>query len=244
MENSIENNRRIWDKDYHWKENGEEWREQAEACKQPYSLWKESIVETFLKANIDSETKVLEIGPGHGRWTSEILGFCGHIFLVDLSESCLQYCRSRFANRQNITLLQTDGRSLKGIGDAGIDFIWSYDVFVHVDAPSIRAYFREFHRVLRPNGLAVIHHAGRRHRALPLAFLRKMRPGGGWIYRWLSMGFSFHHDGWRSDVSRELIGEAAGESGLTVVSQQRRWGPNQEFGVPEYGDWITILSKP
>ncbi|WP_242529146.1 class I SAM-dependent methyltransferase [Methylacidimicrobium sp. B4] len=244
MENSIENNRRIWDKEYHWKDHGEEWTGQAKVCGKPYSLWKESVVETFLKANIGPETKVLEIGSGHGRWTSEILGLCGHIFVVDLSESCLEYCRSRFADRQNISFLQTDGRSLKGIGDAAIDFIWSYDVFVHIDAPTIRAYFEEFHRVLRPKGRAAIHHAGRRHYALPFAFLRKIQPRGAGIYRWLSMGISSDDDGWRSDVSRELIRGAARQSGLAVVSQRRSWGPNREFGVPRYGDWITILSKP
>lgn len=242
MDNTVENNRRLWGEEYHWKRDGEEWTEQAEACGQPYERWKESVVETFLKPHIQPMTKVVEIGAGHGRWTAEILALGGWTTVVDLNKSCIDYCRSRFADRENIAFLQTDGSSLMGIADGSIEFIWSYDVFVHLDASSIRGYFHEFRRVLAPGGRAVVHHAGRRHGMLRLAFLRKIRPGGCRIYRWLSMRCSLMHDGWRSNVSRELVRELAQQSGLGVVSQLQRWGPAGKFGVPQFGDWITTLA--
>jgi cyclopropane fatty-acyl-phospholipid synthase-like methyltransferase len=54
----------------------------------------------------------------------------------------------------------TDGRSLPGLDEATVDFIWSYDVFVHVNPTDAERYLAEFARVLKPGGYASIHHAG------------------------------------------------------------------------------------
>ena len=43
--------------------------------------------------------------------------------------------------------------------DASIDRIWSFDVFVHIQAIDIEAYVAQFARILRPGGTALIHHS-------------------------------------------------------------------------------------
>ncbi len=49
-----------------------------------------------------------------------------------------------------------------------MDAIWSFDVFVHVAPLDQAGYLDEIARVLRPGGVAAIHHAdGRNRGALP-----------------------------------------------------------------------------
>jgi hypothetical protein len=64
----------------------------------------------------------------------------------------------------NIQYRQTDGRRLPGVGDGAVDFVWSYDVFVHMERDVIDGYLGEMTCVLRPGGAAVLHHPGRRTR--------------------------------------------------------------------------------
>ncbi|VVM06591.1 hypothetical protein MAMT_01303 [Methylacidimicrobium tartarophylax] len=96
MRNTREANLRVWNKEYSWSEDGEEWKGQAHLCGVPYAEWKVSVVEHLLAPGIAPGGTVLEIGPGHGRWTAEILPRCGRTILVDLSPNCIEHCRHRF----------------------------------------------------------------------------------------------------------------------------------------------------
>jgi len=243
LKNSIENNLRIWDSEYQWTEDGDEWNGQARVCGQPYEDWKRSVVETFLAAYIAQSSTVLEIGPGHGRWSKEIVDRCRGLVLVDLSPNCLEHCRRLFNGRDDVAYLGTDGRSLTGVDDASIDFVWSYDAFVHMEPEVVEAYLSEIRRVLRPGGRAAVHHAGRRHVFLPLPFLRRLGDGGTSLYSRLSLGPTSSDGGWRSDVSRPLFKKLASRGGLHVDQQIDRWGPEGQFGVPRYRDAVTVLSK-
>lgn len=244
MDNSIENNLRVWGVDYPWTEDGDEWDGQAKRCQQPYSAWKRSIAESLLWPNITGSSTVLEIGPGHGRWSQLIAGRCRELILVDLSPTCIEHCRILFSEQRNVTYRVNDGKSLPRVADASVDFIWSYDAFVHMAAEVIAPYFGEIHRVLKPGGRAMIHHAGRRHLALPLKFLRRFGPKGAWVYKALSMGQLGDEDGWRSDVSLPLIRKLAKRAGLRVDAQINRWGARGEFGIPRFRDAISQLTKP
>lgn len=244
MKNTIENNRRIWDAEWDWSQDGDEWVGQAERCGRPYDEWKRSVVDRFLAPRITSQTAVLEIGPGHGRWTREIAPRCGHLVLADLSASCIEHCRARLADRADVAYHVTDGRSLTGVADASIDFAWSFDAFVHMDRDVIAAYLGELARVLRSGGAATIHHAGRRHAFLMLRWMRALGGPAASLYKLLSMGQRGDGDGWRSDVSARLFADMAGSCGLRVVSQVRRWGEGDAFGVPRFRDVVTTLERP
>ena len=244
MKNTIANNLRVWDVEYPWTRDGDEWDGQARLCGQPYEDWKRSIVTTFIAPHVSASSRVLEIGPGHGRWSKEIVERCGELVLVDLSPSCLEHCRRLLADREHVHYQQTDGSSLPGIADGSIDFVWSYDVFVHMEAAVVASYLAEIGRVLKPGGRAIVHHAGRRHFFLPLRFLRRMGERATKLYNRLTLGQTGPDDGWRSDVSRLLFRKLARRGGLRFDGQINRWGPRRQFGVPRYRDAITLLSKP
>ena len=243
MQNTIKGNLKSWDEEHHWSRDGDEWDGQAKFCGVPYDEWKHSLIQTFLMPQLGPGVDVLEIAPGHGRWTEHIVNNCRSLTLIDLSPSCIEYCKKRFHDQQNVSYFTTDGSSLPNVADESVHFIWSFDSFVHMGPDTILAYLQEAARVLRPHGLLIIHHAGRRNSTLALGFMKKW---GGWgrnVYKLISMSDFGDDDGWRSDVSPELILRLAGDAGLSVENQVQSWGKAGQYGVRRYGDWITILKK-
>src|SRR5262249_22280128 len=104
-------------------------------------------------------------------------------------------------------------------------------------------YLREISRVLTIDGRAVIHHAGRMHAFLWLRFVRHLGRIGKKLYHAASMRKLTGDDGWRSDMSRQLFRKLAVANMLTVEAQLQSWGKNEEFGIPRFGDWLSILAK-
>ena len=243
MTTTIQNNLEVWDEKYDWAQDGDEWDGQARFCNQLYEDWKSSLIETFLHPNLDENATIVEIAPGHGRWSKEIVDRCRKLVLVDLSPSCIEFCRDLLADRDNVEYIVNDGRTLTGVQDGSVDFVWSFDSFVHMEADVIASYLREIRRVLQDGGRAILHHAARRHSFLWLGWMRNVGPLGINAYKWISMGKLGDDDGWRSNVSKELFGRLAQEAGLTIESQVRSWGRNEEYGIPRYRDVMTILRR-
>jgi SAM-dependent methyltransferase len=240
-QNTIAANKRIWDQEYDWSEDGEEWNGQARYAGVDYSVWKRSLVGALIEPYA-RDADVLEIGCGHGRWSAEILPLCRTLTLSDLGESCIEFCRRRFAEADNVRYEVSDGVSLPSDLDESIDFVWSFDAFVHMEQSVIAAYMREIGRVLRPGGHAVVHHGNRRHATLPLARLERLGSLGRLAYRAISMGMDESHDGWRANVSARQVAAAAEAAGLVVERQINEWGDG--LGVPRFRDRITVTCKP
>ena len=236
---------RKWNEPEHWPDDGDQWRGQADYCGQPYPEWKEALVKAFIEPFLEQGGAALEIAPGHGRWTPHLLDRAGEVHLVDMNPACLEHCRRRFAGRRGLHYHLNDGRSLSFLEEGSLDFIWSYDSFVHMEGETIGSYLVEFRRVLRPGGKAVIHHAGRRHLLLPLAFLAGWGRPGKWLFRLLSMkrDTAGGGDGDRGAVSRRLVRGLAARAGLEVVDQTDNWGERGEYDCQRFRDTLTILGR-
>jgi ubiquinone/menaquinone biosynthesis C-methylase UbiE len=223
MSDNVANNLKRWDQDHTWPEHGDEWNRQAAACGIEYPVWKESLVAHLIAPMVNAKTKALEIAPGHGRWTEFLSQYAGHLTAVDLSPSCIAYCKERFAHRANIDYFVTDGTSLPPDATAQIDFVWSFDAFVHMDRNVIAAYLKEIARVLKPGGGAIIHHSNVAD---------------------LDTHTQDKSEGWRAPMTAALFAELAQAAGLTVVSQFVYWDEQNKIGVPRLGDRITQLTLP
>jgi ubiquinone/menaquinone biosynthesis C-methylase UbiE len=220
MSDNVAKNLKRWDKDHAWPADGDEWNRQAAACGIAYDLWKESLVRHLIVPNLGAAVHVLEIAPGHGRWTEHLVARAGRLTAVDLSPSCIEFCRARFRDAANIDYFVTDGTSLPPGATAAIDFVWSFDAFVHMDRDVTGAYLKEIARVLKPGGTAIVHHAN----VADLATHTQAKA-----------------EGWRAPMTAELFAELARDAGLKVVEQFVYWDEENRIGVPRLGDRITRL---
>lgn len=197
-------NRQIWES-WDWGARGEEWTLSEE--------WKGAVIAGILERLTPAGCDVLEIGCGGGRWTEHLVARAGRLTGVDIAESCVRLCEGRFGGGERARFFQTDGRSLVGVADASIDRVWSFDVFVHIDADDAAGYIGELRRVLRGGGIAVIHHG-----------------------KDPSLG------GWRSNLTQERFTALAREGGFEILEQFDRFdhgGRTHEVG--RYGDIVTVL---
>ncbi|MFN8545590.1 MAG: class I SAM-dependent methyltransferase [Candidatus Binatia bacterium] len=118
-----------------------------------------AVLERYLRPFATPDASVVEIGPGGGRWTEHLLR-AREVTVVDVNPEFFPYLRQRFArDLERLRFYETSGYELGGIPTASADFVFTFGVFVHIDADGIRAYLGEIERVLRHDGVAVVQYA-------------------------------------------------------------------------------------
>lgn len=210
-------NRKVWDGAYTWPADGDEWSQQAEFCGVPYDRWKDELRRTFIVPNVRPESTALEIGPGHGRWSALLQPKVSTLHLVDLSSSCIEFCRKRLTSHVNVRYHVNDGRTLPMLEAASVDFVWSFDTFVHIEETEVRSYARELRRVMKPQSMGVIHHPGN-----PTQEQRQ--------------------NGMRSLVNSRAFATILAENGLHMIRQVSEWGAGCNLALT--GDALTVFANP
>ncbi len=107
-----------------------------------------------LLAMFGPQSTILDLGCGSGEMLARLAPAARAALGVDLSAVALGRARERTAALQNVTLHQTDGRSLAGVADGTIDLVYSLLCLITADAETVAAYCAEIARVLRPGGRA------------------------------------------------------------------------------------------
>jgi SAM-dependent methyltransferase len=159
--NTIDEHRRYWNI-YNWSSGGEEWTEHAQKYKglNP-EHWKASLISGMIHKYFKTNGVILEIGSGAGRWSIELIKLADRVILADISEKCLDICKEKFKRYDKVEYKLVTN-FLDFLGESSVDYVWSYDVFVHINPTDIKKYVSEFQRILKPGGIAIIHHAGNR----------------------------------------------------------------------------------
>ena len=246
-EHTVRDNLAQWDARDPWTGDGDGWDGQARACGVPYADWKAGLIARYLPL-FPRQGTIVEIGPGHGRWSEFLIGQAGLLVLCDIAPNCLDACRQRLAGRGRIRTHLSQAADLPVDLTAAVDGVWSYDCLVHVAPEECRRYLAEIARVLRPGGLAVLHHADRGGGGLLRRVVSRFnRWRGGVADIAADRDVSTDH-GWRSPVSRADVRIWARAAGLAVVRQESQWtwqSPHGRvrIGVPRFGDCITVLRK-
>jgi len=147
-------NKATWDGAYDWSQAGDEW---SGPWGNSTAMWFATIMPRIAMALTDGA--VLEIAPGHGRCTQFLLRFARLYQGIDLSAQCVAFCRERFAGHAQARFHQNDGRSLDVVAGDRFDLVFSFDSLVHADMDAIAAYVPQLVTLLRPGGIAFIHHS-------------------------------------------------------------------------------------
>ena len=139
---------------YDWKKAGEEW---SEPWGSSAAQWTGTIFPR-IRDCLPAGT-ILEIAPGFGRWTNYLKDYCHQLWAVDKSNECIEACRQRFSSVPHVHCVMNDGRSLSMIPDSSVDFVFSFDSFVHPDRNIIEEYLRQLGAKLKIGGKGFIHHS-------------------------------------------------------------------------------------
>lgn len=150
---TINENLKQWN-NYDWNRAGDEWS--AGWGGSDY-LWALTIQPRIIK-NIPCST-ILEIACGNGRISQYLLKYCRKLILVDICQSCIDYCKDRFKDYNHIEYIVNDGISLDMISDNSIDFVFSWDSLVHADKNVIQNYIYELSNKMNSNATGFIHHS-------------------------------------------------------------------------------------
>jgi cyclopropane fatty-acyl-phospholipid synthase-like methyltransferase len=121
----------------------------------PGPLYK--VVDRYISPHVKPSSTVLEIGSGGGRWTRYMVA-AHRIICVDLNPEFFEVLTTRFP-KSKLDFYQPRDCELDGIVDSSVDFVFTFGTFVHIDPEGIVQYLAHIRRVLKPQGIAVIHYA-------------------------------------------------------------------------------------
>lgn len=232
---TVEQNLTWWGQSDGWKEDGDIWSEKWGGTELEWCTSIFPRIRQFIPAHT-----ILEIAPGFGRWTQFLKGFCTQLIAVDISPACVERCGQRFASDPHVRCFVNDGKSLEMIEDGSIDFAFSFDSLVHVEADVIAAYTKELARKLKPGAFAFLHHSNLRAYRNSLWLARAIEPkqpsganGAGlapmsrsrWLRRRLhstltDWGLVNTFDNRAESVCAKVFREACNAAGLECCSQE------------------------
>jgi len=115
------------------------------------------VVERLIEPYIHSDSIVLEIGPGNGKWT-QFFTKAKEVICVDIID--LEKILREYFPDMNLKFFTLENDiKLDFLKDHQIDYIFSFDTFVHLAPECIEAYFKEFYRILKFEGCGIIHYS-------------------------------------------------------------------------------------
>lgn len=122
----------------------------------------DQFVEDFILPHIHPGSKILEIGSGGGRIVKRIAHRCSLLVCLDVEFEMASLCRRTLTNRRSATWIITPkNRAILPLADASLDFVYSFDTFVHLDSRIVYQYLREAARVLKRGAKMAAHIATR-----------------------------------------------------------------------------------
>lgn len=127
---------------------GDEWGNRADV---------EQVVRDFITPYVNGASRVAEIGSGGGRVAALVLPTVEHLTCFDISKKMLERCRATLGNDPRADFVLLAEPQFESRFDGAFDFVYSFDVFVHLDLHTMWKYVRALPSLLRPGGKAFLH---------------------------------------------------------------------------------------
>ena len=121
-------------------------------------FWGEDTVFYKMFKQLDLEN-VIELAVGRGRHVKMYEPKAKHIVVVDILQKNIDYCKERYKDSKKIDYLCNNGYNLKELNSGEYSALFCYDAMVHFEMMDIYEYLRDIYRVLKPNGMALLHHS-------------------------------------------------------------------------------------
>jgi ubiquinone/menaquinone biosynthesis C-methylase UbiE len=216
---SVSANEKGWN-EYDWPKGGDEWSRRWGGP--DYQWW--GMLYARVREFVPAPT-ILEVATGHGRWTRYLVHLCERFIGVDVAESCVEVCRTRFDGHSHASFHKNDGMSLPMAPDGEVDFAFSFDSLVHCEGAVVEAYVHELSRKLTAEGVAFLHHSN---------LATYLDPETGEL--------PFQAKGWRGkSMSAELFERFCHDADLLCIGQEViRWREKEHW----FRDCFSMLTRP
>ena len=215
---SLKENYEFWNRSYRWgRTRGEEWSAPWGGSEAQWNWCVYPRIRRHLPAR-----RILEIGPGHGRWSQYLRGHCQELILVDISETCIEFCRERFGPA-GMRYQVGDGRSLAFLEPDSIDFAFSFESLVHTEMDALQNYLVDLSSKFSERGAGFFHHS---NLGSYRSYFDRLRLFPKPLRTWLESRGLMDNDNWRAEsVSYGAFENAVQEAGLFLHSQELvPWG--------------------
>ena len=194
---------------------GSEWGSRAEV---------EWAIEEYIYPYVTTSSAVAEIGVGGGRLASLVAGRVGTLTCFDISETMLRQARAALRESSNVRFVKLDGGRYPPQFDSRFEFIYAFDVFVHLDLHSLWRAIASISRMLIPGGRAFVHTSN-------------LAAPDGWKQFASQPGYSVSGHYF---IAPQIVEILASRAGLEIV---RASSPDPS--VPYLNrDFLAILRKP
>lgn len=183
-----------------------------------------AILEEFVFPYATEDAIAVEIGTGGGRVAARVAPRVKHLYCLDISSEMLSKLREVLKDRDNVSFVHvTDAMFPPDLVSVGADFIYSFDVFVHLDVHTMWKYVRQIGHAMRPGGIAFLH-------------TTNLRTAAGW--RRFSAQKEFTLEG-HYFITPEIVKTLAGHAGLEVVAEAAEDPAN----FYKARDYLVLLRK-
>ena len=193
---------------------GDEWGSRASV---------EDIIREFILSFVSTESRVAEFGVGGGRIATRVAKNVGFLDCFDISKSMLRRAKEELRSEPNITFHLIKSREFSSAQATKYDFIYLFDVMVHMDLHTMRDYLSEFHKMLKPSGKIFIHTSN-------------LTSPEGWARFRSQRDFSVEGHYF---VSPELVRTLATQSGYEVIKESIFSRENFYYAR----DYLAVLKK-
>jgi hypothetical protein len=168
LKKNIEFNKERWGDEENWlaKDSyGYRWGGGVQQTVAARSQFADTYLRPMLGERYDHE--MLELSPGAGRFTAELIRYAKSLDLLDMNQACLDICKERFKYfPMDINYYLNDGQSCEILGAKSYSFIACYDSMVHMHPEVISGYVNQLKERLAPQGLMWLDHSGKGSREI------------------------------------------------------------------------------
>jgi SAM-dependent methyltransferase len=119
--------------------------------------WLRFVRDEFLLPFVHPDRVGVEIGPGGGRWTRYLLTLA-RLYVVDFHQELLDELARNF-RAPGLFLVKNTGTDFPLIELESVDLVFSFGVFVHLDAPIIESYLDNIKTIIRPGADVIIQYS-------------------------------------------------------------------------------------